>query len=592
MRNKKRDKIRDRSIKSIITLAIATISIAFILIISIVLYSESVSALTENSYVMTKEVVYQVNTNLDYYLSGIISMASYVKNMVRETEEYPSGDIIERILPIIESRSDIETIALLDADGQLVFSSARGAVKASGTIREQLWFTRAVGTEGNYYFTGPHVQNLFTGQYPWVISYSQEITYVGTNGERSPGILLIDMNFSAVRDITDRATLGRSGYVYLVDNEGGIVFHPRQQLINAGLLAEDTESVQDHVFGSFINSFAGRKRLTVVDTVSYSRWRIVGIAFMDEITDQLTSLSLVMSILVVICVFVAVFIARLVSTSITRPIKKLERLMKQVEGGNMMVDTDVRGNLEVRALSRSFGHMISRIRKLMDDIVRVQEMKRKSEMDAMQAKINPHFLYNTLDSVVWLAEQGDTQSVIRMISALARLFRISISKGHDIITLGEELEHVGNYLFIQQMRYVNKFEFTIDLPDDLKNKPTIKLIVQPIVENCIYHGIKYLQEMGRIDIRVFRRPPGALVIEIKDNGVGMIPEVFDRIMEPRTTHSSSSNGIGVRNVSDRIKLYHGNDYGLEIQSEADIGTIVQLVIPEGKDIPPIKVAKK
>lgn len=583
---------RDRSITAIVTGAIAAISIAFILIVSIVLYTESVSALTENAYVMTKEVVYQVNTNLDYYLSGIISMASYVKNMVRETENYPSQDIVEKILPIIEARNDIETIALFDAGGNLVFSTARGAVKSPRTIREQLWFTRAVGTEGNYYFTGPLVQNLFTSQYPWVISYSQEIAYTAPDGERSSGILLIDMNFSSVRDITDGATLGRTGYVYLVDNEGSIVFHPRQQLINAGLLAEDTASVQEHVFGSFITPFAGRERLTVVDTVSYSRWRIVGVAFMDEITDQLSSLSLVMGIMVVICVFVAIFIARLVSTPITRPIKKLERLMKQVESGNMMVDTDVRGNLEVRALSQSFGHMISRIRKLMDDIVHVQEMKRKSEMDAMQAKINPHFLYNTLDSVVWMAEQGDTQGVIRMISALARLFRISISKGNDIITLGEELEHVSNYLFIQQTRYVDKFEFTIDLPEDLKNKPTIKLIVQPIVENSIYHGIKYLQEMGRIDIRVFRRPPGALVIEIKDNGVGMTPEVFDRIMEPRTTHSPSSNGIGVRNVSDRIKLYHGNDYGLEIQSEADVGTTVQLVIPEGKDIPPIKVAKR
>lgn len=584
--------MRDYSIRTIMMTAIAVISIAFILLVSFVLYTRAMSALTVNTSVSTKEIVHQVDANLDYYLSDIISIASYIRNMIRESGRYPSQQIVDRLLPIIDSRSDIVTIALTDLDGNMLFSSYGAPADVPSSLRSQLWFTRTIGMEGSFYFTGPHVQHLFTGQYPWVITYSQEIAYTGRDGSRRQGVLLVDMNFSAVRDITDGVTLGRTGYAYLIDGDGNVVFHPLQPLLNVGLIKEDTASVQEHVFGTYISTFAGRKRLTTVDTVNYSRWRIVGVAFMDEISDQLTGLRLTMALLIVVSVFVALFIARLVSRLITSPIKKLERLMKEVEKGNMTVDTEIPGSIEVRSLSLSFGHMINRIHQLLDDIVRVQELKRKTEMDALQAKINPHFLYNTLDSVVWMAEQGDFQGVVTMISALARLFRISISKGRDIITIGEELEHVRNYLIIQQMRYVEKFEFSIDLPPELADKPTIKLIVQPIVENSIYHGIKYLQELGHIDIRVFRRSPGGLVIELKDDGVGMTPEVFATIMEQRTTPSSSGNGVGVRNVSDRIQLYYGSEYGLEVESEADVGTTVHLFIPEGVDIHPIKVAKQ
>jgi two-component system sensor histidine kinase YesM len=228
----------------------------------------------------------------------------------------------------------------------------------------------------------------------------------------------------------------------------------------------------------------------------------------------------------------------------------------------------------------------------MDDIVKSQEMKRKFELDALQAKINPHFLYNTLDSVVWMAEQNDTSGVITMVTALARLFRISISKGRDIITLGEELEHVRNYLIIQQIRYRDKFQFSIDMEPGVENLPTIKLIVQPIVENAIYHGIKYLQEMGHLDIKVFKKKPGAVIIEIRDNGVGMDEQRLNTILTMSSPSQKNGEGIGVRNVHQRIQLYYGSDYGLEISSELDVGTLVRLVIPEQDPIQPIKVAHR
>jgi len=347
--------------------------------------------------------------------------------------------------------------------------------------------------------------------------------------------------------------------------------------------------VQEHIFGTFTNTFEGRERLVIVDTVNNARWRIVGVAYMDELMSGLDQYTSVMFLVLAFCIIITILLSRAVSAYISRPIRELERLMNSVERSDFSSPPTVGGSQEVAALSQTFALMVGRIRQLMDDIVKSQEMKRKFELDALQAKINPHFLYNTLDSVVWMAEQNNTEGVITMITALAKLFRISISKGRDIITLSEELEHVRNYLIIQQIRYRDKFEFSISMEEGIENLPTIKLIVQPIVENAIYHGIKYLQEMGHIDIKVFRRKPGAVVIEVRDNGVGMDEQKLSNILSYEGPHHKGGTGIGVRNVHQRIQLYYGSDYGLELSSELDEGTLVRLVIPEQAPIHPIKV---
>ena len=583
---------QDRSIKTIVTVAIAVVSISFTLLIATILYSEFSGTIRENATVSTREIVRQVNANLSYYINDIVTVSGYARELAKQTTLYPTETIEGKLKSILASRQDIVSLILFDMDGNKLFSTSQAPVRQAGEIKSQQWFTRAIGGEGNFYFTGPHVQQLFPSQYPWVITYSQQISYTKQDGELGQGLLLTDMNFSAVSELCQSAKLGSTGYVYFIDNNGKIVYHPLQQLINSNIFNEDLEAVNNHIFGTFTSNFEGRERLTIIDTVNNCRWRIVGVAFMDELMSGLEQFTSVMIFLVLFCIIVTILLARVVSSWISRPIKQLERLMLSVENGNLSAPPHVGGNKEVAALSLSFGLMIQRIRQLMDDIVKSQEMKRKFELDALQAKINPHFLYNTLDSVVWMAEQGNTEGVIKMITALAKLFRISISKGHDIITLAEEIEHVRNYLIIQQTRYQGKFEFSIDLPEDLEKLPTIKLIIQPIVENAIYHGIKYLQETGHIDIVVSRRKPGAIVIQIRDNGIGMDEETLDNILKFSASHLPDGSGIGVRNVHQRVQLYYGSDFGLEISSEMDEGTLVNIVIPEGTPLSQIKVEKK
>lgn len=585
-------KIHNLSIKTIVTIAIAVVSISFTLIVSAILFSQFSATVKNNSTVSTREIVRQINSNLSYYINDIVNIAGYARDLSKQINILGKDEVEDKLKTILASRQDIVSLVLFDLEGKAILSTSEASLRDPETITSQEWFSRTIGGEGNFYFTGPHVQQLSTSAYPWVITYSQQISYSQENGEMAQGLLLVDMNFSAVSELAKNAKLGSTGYVYFIDNNNKIVYHPLQQLINSNIFNEDIEAVKDHIFGTFINTFEGRERLVIIDTVNNARWRIVGVAFMDELMSGLKQFTMLMALILVLCIIITIFLARYVSAWISRPIKELERLMLAVEKGDFSEPPTVKGNQEVLALSQSFSLMILRIRELMDDIVKSQELKRKFELDALQAKINPHFLYNTLDSVVWMAEQNDTEGVIKMISALAKLFRVSISKGHDIITISEELEHVRNYLIIQQIRYQGKFEFSILVDAEIENAPTIKLIVQPIVENAIYHGIKYLQEMGHIDIKVYRRKPGAIVFEIKDNGVGMDEEKLTKILSFSGTHFPKGNGIGVRNVHQRVQLYYGSDFGLELSSELDEGTLVRIVIPEGEAIHPIKVVQK
>ena len=232
-----------------------------------------------------------------------------------------------------------------------------------------------------------------------------------------------------------------------------------------------------------------------------------------------------------------------------------------------------------RHLGRSITSMAQQIQVLMKDIVAEHESKRKSEFDTLQSQINPHFLYNTLDIIVWMIENEQKSEAVKVVTALARFFRISLSRGKSIIRVSDELEHVRNYLMIQHMRFKNKFTYQIQADDDVLEMASLKLMLQPLVENAIYHGMEFMDGDGEILIRASKKGD-ELLFSIEDNGLGMCPEQVERLLTD-TSHvpSRRGSGIGVRNVNERIRLYFGEDYGLEIDSEPDEGTRIYIHLP-------------
>ncbi len=571
------------SIHTLITGSMALVISMFVIIVSSLMGIFVSKAIEDNAMSSMNEIVTQVNSNLSTYISDIIDVSDYVRELSRFSTDLAADEIKIRLESLINSRDDLVSISAFDMNGRMLVSTEPLIAEDSSSIIIERWFSRAHDGEGDFFFTGPHRSSITDDL---VLSYSTIITYGDISRKPSPAVLLIDLNFNAVEELLESVRLSDTGYAYIISNDGAIIYHPYERQIMEGTRNEDLLGVSENVFGSYISSFEDRERMTIIQTVENTRWRIVGVAFMDELLEPLRIFRMTLFAVMGISLLAAFLLSRIISRVITKPLRELEMNMRDVQNGNFHVSETEGKSKEVESLSHSFQVMVDRIEDLMEEVRKTEAVKRQRELDALQAKINPHFLYNTLDSVVWMAETGNNKGVVRMVTALASLFRISIAKGHDIITLKEELSHVESYLDIQSMRYKDRFRFTIDLPSELENVPTIKLIIQPIVENSIYHGIKYLQEEGLITIKARDIGNGRIAITIRDNGVGMKKEVLDSILSEDNPHSQG-NGIGLRNIDERIRLTYGSSFGLTIESEPDEGTAVTITIPHLPPIDPI-----
>ncbi|OJF76689.1 MAG: hypothetical protein BKP49_05880 [Treponema sp. CETP13] len=583
---------QDKSINSIFFKVMVLMTIAIVLVIFMTFTFQYIAIIRSNTEISTRQTVTQTNKHLVSYISDIMQIAETTEDLLFKTNA--SNQIQYGLSVMKSSRKDIVTIDIFSENGSLLYGTSSSRLRTQTEIIGQDWFHKAFYNKEGYYFSMPHVQQLEKFHYPWVISYSKAIVFTDSDGNEIKGILLIDINYSTIGNILKSATIGNTGYVYLIDNTGQIVYHPKQTLINLEQFSEDLESNTKHLFGSYYSTYKGEKRWTVIETVEFSRWRIVGIVFTNEtITNAIKSFLYILLPILLVSFITIILLANVLASYLTSPIRKLEKEMEHIENSNFSAEKLGHASLEVRSLAKSYTTMAKRIQSLMQDIVIKQEEKRKSELDALQAKINPHFLYNTLDSVIWFAEEGNYREVIELVTALAKLFRISISKDHEIITLEEEFEHAKNYLIIQQKRYVGKFDYEFSLPQELRYKPVIKLILQPIVENSIYHGIKYLMDPGHITISAKITVEGDLEITVSDDGVGIDEKTCNNLLiTKKAEHDKSGTGIGVYNVNRRLKLAYGDKYGISILSELDEGTTVTLRLPIQDDIEPIKVAKK
>ncbi len=570
------DSFKVRSIQFVISLSIMLITIISMTFIGVILYSKVSNLAEQNAIINTRQIIDQVNTNLDYYLRSMMEISNYLNEVIRNDADISSANLKDQMDVILNTRKDIVTLALFSSEGKLLAGVPFYKIKDDVDMTEQEWFKAPIKEPANLYFSSPHVENIYKGQHSWVVSLSRGVT-VNQNGKKVKGVLLVDMNFSTIDQLCQKVNFGKKGYVYIIDSNYNIVYHPQQQLINVGLKKENLDDVREHVFGRYFDNYNGERRLITIETVNYCRWRIVGIAYMDEIAAIKKDIGNYILYLLVFGVLFVMSISAFASAKISQPIKKLEKSMKMVEQGKFDINIDIKGETEVAQLSKAFKLMVARIKQLMSQIVLEQEAKRISELNALQAQINPHFLYNTLDSVVWMAENGKSDDVITMTVALARLFRISISRGRNIISVRQELEHAKNYLVIQSIRYKNKFKYEIKAQEEALKCSTIKLILQPIIENSIYHGIEYMPDQGFIKISVSIKD-GKLLYVISDNGLGMDKQTLDSLLSGNVK-SKNGSGVGVKNVHERIQLYYGKEYGLQIESELEVGTTVYIWLP-------------
>lgn len=575
---------RRSSIQGILSLSFTAVAVVGMIFMGLALFfrfsANTNAQMAENS----QRVLAQVNLNLDAYLRRMMRLSDTAYYSVIKDADLAEEDLSEALDLLYENNRDaLVSIALFSEEGDLIASTPLVGLKNSVNPEKESWFTTAMDRIENLHFSTPHVQNLFEDpdyQYRWVVSLSRQVEMTRAGAIES-GVLLVDMSFGGIEQICKDVDLSSTGYLYLIDGDGEIIYHPRQQLIYAGLLEENNLAAAGYTDGSHQETFGGTRREVTVKTVGYTGWKLVGVVPSENLWDNYGQLVLFFLFVVLFSIFLLVFVNLRLSEWITAPVKKLDRAVKELEHGSTEVDFDVGGPGEVEHLSHSIRSMVSTMRHLMDDIIEQEEQKRRSELEVLQSQINPHFLYNTLDSVIWMTENGRTDDAVVMLTSLARFFRISLSRGSSIIPIRDELEHARHYLTIQKMRYKNKFSATITAEDGVESLYTIKLIVQPILENAIYHGMAYADGDGEITVRAFR-DGGDVLIEVSDNGPGMPEEVVESLLDPNgpaAAAGAKGSGIGFRNVHRRIRLTFGADYGLTIFSEPDDGTTVRIRLP-------------
>ena len=563
-------RLKRLSMSGVLVLVITGVVLGMVIFTMVLFLNTYQQSLVRSAQTSSRQAVEQVSNTVAGYVSDMDGLLTLVKDTLEETgrDDQLRREFFEDLLLI---RTDVAAVTTYDSAGNLLDCRTlehepREIIYENLSFQGQ-WLSRY----GEGYISQPHVESIFPGWYPWVVTMIEPLE---RDGEEA--WVALDLRFASISSYINNVGIGQHGYCFLMD-ESGILYHPQQQLIYSQLKSEDTATLADLPDGTYSESNV----IYVLQTVEGSPWRVVGVSYVDElVTSNLWENFWLLASAAVAILLAALVSSIVISRALSRPLKGLSRAMRQFEkNADTFTYAPVGGAREVQELSESFGHMVVKIQHLMETVRREEINLRKTELKALQAQINPHFLYNTLDSIAWMCEQGRNDEAVQMVNALAQLFRISISRGHELIPIRSELRHAESYLKIQKHRYKNQFSYRFDVDESCLDFLCNKITLQPIIENAIYHGINGLVDEGEIVITL-RAEGSDVVFTVADNGVGMEEEQIQAILrKERSDHT----GIGIKNVNDRLKIYFGEGYGITIDSEPDVGTTVTIRMPQVRE---------
>ncbi len=563
-------RLKRLSMSGVLVLVITGVVLGMVIFTMVLFLNTYQQSLVRSAQTSSRQAVEQVSNTVAGYVSDMDGLLTLVKDTLEETgrDDQLRREFFEDLLLI---RTDVAAVTTYDSAGNLLDCRTLEH-EPRETIYENLSFQgQWLSKYGEGYISQPHVESIFPGWYPWVVTMIEPLE---RDGEEA--WVALDLRFAYISSYINNVGIGQHGYCFLMD-ESGILYHPQQQLIYSQLKSEDTDTLANLPDGTYSESNV----IYVLQTVEGSPWRVVGVSYVDElVTSSLWENFWLLALAAAAVLLAALVSSIVISRALSRPLKGLSRAMRLFEkSADTFTYAPVGGAREVQELSESFGHMVVKIQHLMETVRREEINLRKTELKALQAQINPHFLYNTLDSIAWMCEQGRNDEAVQMVNALAQLFRISISRGHELIPIRSELRHAESYLKIQKHRYKNQFSYRFDVDESCLDFLCNKITLQPIIENAIYHGINGLVDEGEIVITL-RADGSDVVFTVADNGVGMEAEQIQAILrKERSDHT----GIGIKNVNDRLKIYFGEGYGITIDSEPDVGTTVTIRMPQVRE---------
>ena len=510
------------SIQSVIFATVAVLILSAVVIVTGVSMKFTNTSIFENSSEYTHTIIQQMNQNIDSYIDYMENIA-YLISSNEDVQDYLFDEkidnegryrILNQLQTILDSRSDIRNVGIISKNGRMLINDGSKSVNQDLDLNTQEWYATALEKPNGPILTSSHVQHIISGERPWVITLSRGIRDRSGSGEKE-GVFFIDLNYSAISGLCDQSTVGTKGYAFILDAKGNIVYHPQQQQLYNELQTENISLIMDTDEDTVLTGTGNDGKLYSISRSEKTGWTVVDCTNVKELLSKSRQAQSVYVLTAIILVIVALLFSRFMARSITLPIQKLRDSMKKVQ--------------------------------------------------------------DTLDSIIWMAEGKKNEEVVLMTASLARLLRQSISNEDEVVPIANEVEYARGYLTIQKMRYKDKLEFQIEVDSSILYIPLIKLVLQPIIENAIYHGLKYKESKGLLIVKGFMKD-GNAVLQVIDDGVGMDEETLAHIYDKHKVNYHS-NGVGVYNVQKRLKLYYGEDYGITYTSELGKGTTATITIP-------------
>lgn len=583
-------------IQMIVTGAFTMVACAMIILLSIVTYQLFSQKVVDTKTESAEQFLNQTKHGLEDYLRSNRRVSDALYYSCIKNVDFASASIDDELNLIYESNKDnVVRVALYTSWGELVNAVPVAQKENREKLISREWFRNALDEVENLHFSMPYVQNISDDAadgYRWVVTLSRAVE-INRGNMPVKGVLVLDLKYSTIQQMIDKVNAEGTGeYIYLCDGDGNMIYHPKRLWMNAGHYKEKTLRTALATDGTTQIEIDDTDYIIVTKTVSYTGWKLVSVVPKEGVNVSQDKMRYFLVFFIAIAISCLWLINQQMSRHITRPLVRLDASIRDVESGNLSPDIYLGGPREIRHLSETLKRSLETIQELMDEVVEEQELKRQSELDALQSQINPHFLYNTLDSVIWMIEDEQNDGAVYMIKELSKLLRISINRGQSLIPIRDEIRHAKSYMNIQQVRYKDQFSCEFNIPEELLDCVTIKLIVQPLLENAITHGVQGMDDDGELMVRGYRAGDD-VCIEVIDNGYGMSEEQIGRILNPEQVPESEEkayaelalfpakrgNGVGLKNVNTRIKMQFGPAYGLEIKSELGEGTTMRLRLP-------------
>ena len=560
------------------SLLIQLVIYVFIMILALlgivggIYYQTSSVAIRQTTEQNTRKTIQQSGQFITSYLQKVKqTTSSLVENeKIKTYAQIPRQENAEQLrqlfATILKTDSDLISAILVTKDGNLISTDPELTMKTSADMMKEKWYQDAIHKGAMPILTPARRTVSHTTDEKWVISIMQEV--VDKDG-KNLGVVRLDIGYKTLEAYLDQLQLGKEGFTFIVDSNHDFVYHPKKTVYSS---ATEMRAMAPYIAAK--NGYVKSKQAYVSQyQIPHSDWTLIGVSSMEQLhavqTQILWSFIGTGLFALGVCLIGIWFVLRLW----IKPLRDLQATILKVGSGHSDLRANETGSPELVDLARQFNIMLDRIDQLMIAVKEEEQNVRRYELQALSSQINPHFLYNTLDTIVWMAEFNDSKRVVEVTKSLAKYFRLALNQGHEQISLKDEIDHVRQYLFIQKQRYGEKLQYEIKELKQYNDYKIPKLILQPLVENAIYHGIKEMNRQGMIRVSVYENSH-QLILSIYDNGRGFVTH------DTADTLLMHLGGVGLKNVNQRLQLQFGKSYHMEIKSEENTYTEIRLYFPK------------